>query len=334
MEYRQLGRSGATVSSICLGCMNFGSKTGENDSIKIIHAAIDSGINFIDTADVYTKGVSEEITGKALKNGLLRNEIVLATKFTTPMGEKPNRSGSSRYYLVRAVEDSLRRLATDRIDLYQVHYMDMLTQPDELVRAIDDLVRQGKVVYTGTSKFAPSLLTECLMYARQHGLNGFISEQPPYNLLDRRIENELVWACIRHGVGIIPWAPIGAGILSGKYGLEETPPEGSRFTDLGGNRLNADAVRIANELKPLAAEKGVTLAEYCLAWVLRQPGITAPIIGPRTMEQLKSSLKALDIAFTDEEYKRIDEISPPGSAVSDYYDGNVYAKLRRAVKIG
>ena len=332
MEYRQLGRSGATVSSLCLGCMSFGPSTTEEDSIKIIHAAIDAGINFIDTADAYTRGVSENITGKALKDGSLRNQIVLATKFTTPMGDKPNQQGPSRYYLVRAVEDSLKRLGTDRIDLYQVHFMDMLTQPDELVRALDDLVRQGKIVYTGTSKFAPSLLTECLMFAKQHGLSGFATEQPPYNLLDRRIENELVWTCIRHGVGIISWAPIGAGILSGKYSVGENPPEGSRFSDFSGNRLTAEAVRIADELKPLAAEKGVALAQYCLAWVMRQPGVTAPIIGSRTMDQLQSSLKAVDITFTDEEYERIDEISPPGSAVSDYYDINVYAKLRQDVK--
>lgn len=331
MEYHSLGRSGVEVSALCLGCMNFGSRTAEEDAIRIIHAAIDRGINFIDTANVYGRGRSEEIVGKALADGGRRDRVVLATKVSNEMGDGPNERGSSRYHIMEQIEGSLKRLQTDHVDLYQLHRMDLATPLEESMRAIDDLVRQGKVRYVGVSKWPPALTVEALMLCDRHGWTKIVSEQPPYSLLDRRIENEVIWTCIRHGIGIIPWAPIGAGILSGKYAKDVIPPQ-SRFKEFN-ERLTPAAVERAEALKPLAAEKGVTLAEFALAWVLRQTGITAPIIGVRTMEQLASALNALDVAFTAEDHRRIDAIAPPGSHVSDYFDINTAAPLRRAVGI-
>ena len=327
MEYRILGRSGVEVSAICLGCMNFGDKTDEPESIRIIEAAMDAGINFIDTANSYARGASEQIVGKALSESGRRDKVVLATKVSSRMGEGPNQRGGSRYHIVQQVEQSLRRLRTDRIDLYQLHIMDLSLAVGESLRAMDDLVRAGKVLHIGCSKWAPALLVEALYLADRNGWVRLISEQPPYNLLDRRIENELIWTCKRHGVGLIPWAPIASGILSGKYTPEGSLPEGARF-DRRGFRLNPEAIARADALKPLADEKGVTLAEFSLAWVLRQPGITSPIIGPASMEHFQSSLKALDVTFNEEDYKRINKIAPPGQAVSNYYDVNVYRRLR------
>jgi aryl-alcohol dehydrogenase-like predicted oxidoreductase len=332
MEYRPLGRSGVKVSSLCLGCMNFGGRTSEEDAARIIHAAIERGINFLDTANVYGQGVSETIVGKALAEGGRRDQVFLATKVTSPMGDGPNDRGSSRYHVLHQCEASLRRLRTDHIDLYQLHRMDLATPLDESLRVLDDLVRQGKVLYTGISNCAPALLVEALMLSERQGWAKYSSMQPPYNLLDRRVENEMTWVCLRHGVGMIPWAPIGTGLLSGKYGTDGPPPGPNRFTEFNA-RLTPAAVERANALKPLAAEKGVSLAEFALAWVMRQPGVTAPIIGVRTMEHLDSALKVLDVTFSEDDRRRIDAVAPPGSAVSDYYDVNYCAPLRRAAGV-
>jgi len=332
MQYRNLGRSGMKVSSLCLGTMNFGRVTEQDEAIRIVHTALDGGINFIDTADWYSAGTSEEMIGQALADRQ-RDQVVLATKFTTPMGKGPNDGGSSRYHMIRACEASLRRLRTDCIDLYQIHWMDLSTPLDEVLRALDDLVRQGKIIYTGCSKHASAYIAEAMMLCRQAGWMSFISEQPPYSLLDRTIENEVVWTCQRFGLGIITWAPLGGGILAGKYAKDQQPPPGSRYGAVGGNRLHQQALDIAEEVKTMASEKGVEPAVLSTAWVMNQPGITAPIIGPRTVEHVNSSLKALDVQITDEDRKRLDEIAPPGSAVSNFYDVNVYQKLRVAAGI-
>jgi len=334
MEYRALGSSSLRVSALCLGCMNFGGRAPEDESIRIIHAAIDSGINFLDTANVYGKGISEEVVGKALAIGGHRDNVVLATKVSNRWGDGPNESGSSRYHIMQQCEGSLRRLKTDHIDLYQLHLMDLDTPPEESMRAMDDLVKQGKVLYVGTSKWAPAWLVEAQLLCERHGWSRIVCEQPPYNLLDRTIENELLWTCRRHGIGIIPWAPIGTGILSGRYEKDLSAPSGSRFDSRNfRDRLNARAVEIAEGIKPLAKEKGITPAELALAWVLRRPCVTAPIIGVRTMEHLTSALSTLDVVFSDEDLARIDEIAPPGTAVSDYYDTNVHRQLRAAVGV-
>jgi aryl-alcohol dehydrogenase-like predicted oxidoreductase len=333
MQYGPLGRSSVQVSALCLGCMNWGSRTPEEECVRIMDAALEAGINFFDTSNSYSRGVSEEIVGRFLSQDNRREQVVLATKVSSRMGRGPNEGGrSSRYHIVRQCEESLRRLQTDRIDLYQLHILDITTPLEESMRALDDLVRQGKVVYTGCSKWAPSWIVEAIMLCDRHGWTKLVSEQPPYNILDRSIENELVWTCMRHGIGIIPWAPIAAGILSGKYVREGKQPEGSRFKDFD-NRLTPAALDIVDALTPLAEAKGVTLAELALAWVMRQPGITAPITGPRTLEHLQSSLKALDVEITDADRERIDEVSPPGTKVSDYYDINVYRNLRRAIGV-
>ena len=333
MEYRRFGRSDLQVSALALGCMAFGRRADEKESFRIIAAAIDAGINLIDTANIYQHGLSETIVGKALKSAGKRNDIILATKFSGCMDpNSPNRSMCSRYHIMRECEDSLRRLQTDHIDLYQIHFLWPDTDLYELFGTLETLARQGKIRYIGTSKWAPALIAEAQALCDRHGWIKPISEQAPYNLLDRRIEDELIWTCQRYGMAIIPWGPIGAGVLSGKYSSTGPFPKNSRFKEIGG-RCNDEAIGRAEALNPLAAEKGVSLAEYCLAWVLRQSGITSPITGPRTVDQLQSSLKALDIDFADEDYKRINEIAPQGSHVSNYWEGNVYSRLRAASRI-
>lgn len=329
MEHRQLGRSGMRVSCLCLGTMNFGGRTDEETSIRIIHQALDGGINFIDTADVYGRGVSEEITGKAIEQSGKRDEIVLATKAVANMGDGPNDHGASRYHLMRACEDSLRRLKTDRIDLYQLHIVDLTTPLDEVLETLDVLVKQGKILYTGTSKWPPTLIMEALAISDRRGLPRFVSEQPPYQMLDRGVENELAWMCLRQGIGIIPWGPLAYGLLAGVYRKGQAVPEGHRFSSAGPdhNRFTPAALDAVEEFLPLAEARGCTLAEFAHAWLRDRPGVTAPILGPRTEEHLASALKSVDITLTEEELAKVDEIVPPGTWVSDFYHGNVYGPL-------
>jgi aryl-alcohol dehydrogenase-like predicted oxidoreductase len=333
MQYRRFGRSDLQVSALALGCMAFGSRADETQSIRIIDRAIDAGINLIDTANIYSRGVSEAIVGKALAANGKRDEIVLASKFSGPMDrDRVNRSMCSRYHIMHECEASLARLKTDHLDLYQIHFLWPETDLYEVFSALDALVRQGKVRYIGCSKWAPALIAEAHALCERYGWAKLLCEQPPYNLLDRRIEDELIWTCQRYGMAIIPWAPIGAGVLAGKYSKDGPFPDGARFSEPG-SRCTPEAIDRAEALKPLAQEKGVSLAEFSLAWVLNQSGITAPIIGPRTVEHLDSSLRALDVQLTDEDYRRVAQIAPPGSHVSNYWEGNVYAKLRASAGI-
>ncbi|HID94970.1 MAG TPA: aldo/keto reductase [Candidatus Latescibacteria bacterium] len=336
MEYRQLGRSGVRVSALCLGAMNFGSGTEEATSIRIIQEALDLGINFIDTADVYAKGLSEEIVGKAIAQSGRRDEVVLATKGVAHLGEGPNDWGASRYHLTRACEASLRRLRTDRIDLYYLHIVDLTTPMDEIFNTLETLVRQGKILYVGTSKWPVTLIMEALALSERYGMPRVTVEQPPYSLLDRSIENELIWTCMRHGIGIVPFSPLAGGILSGKYRKGQKPPKGSRYEKAGPDdkRLTPEALDVVEKLGPIAEAKGISLSELAHAWLLQRPGITAPIIGPRTVEHLRSAIRACEVKLSEEELARIDEIVPPGSAVSDYYDVNVYARMRGAIEAG
>lgn len=330
MEYRNLGRSGVKVSSLCVGTMTWGSTTDEGEAQRIVDVALDRGVNFFDTANAYNNGVSEEILGRALAREGKRDRCVVATKFTSSMGRGPNEGGSSRYHLMQACEASLRRLQTDRIDLYYVHFMDLDTPVDEVLQGLDDLVHHGKARYIGTSKWVPSLLAEAILTSIHHGWSRFVAEQPPYNLLDRSIEKELVWTALRHGVGLVPWAPLATGILSGQYDSAGSRPEGSR-AELGGvgaTRLTEAAVARAKALQPLAEARGITLAEFSLAWVHQQPAVTAPILGIRILDHLQSALKALEVKLSQEELDRVDEIAPPGSAVSNYWDSNTFALLR------
>jgi aryl-alcohol dehydrogenase-like predicted oxidoreductase len=326
MEYRNLGRTGVKVSSLCLGCMMFGGKTGETDSFAIIDRALDAGINFLDTANVYSRGRSEEVTGAALKRNGKRQRVVLATKVHGRMDDDdPNMEGNSRRHIIEQCDASLRRLQTDYIDLYQIHRPRPEIPIDETLRALDDLIRAGKVRYIGTSTFAAWQVMEALWIAKELGLNRFVCEQPPYNLLDRRIERELLPMAQTYGIATIPWSPLAGGLLTGKYSRNEPPPADSRFGELEQSphlqrRWQERLFDITEGLEPMAKSKGCSMAQLALAWCMNQPGVTSPIIGPRTMEQLEDNLGAFDVEITDEDRAAIDKLIPPGEMVSPFYE--------------
>jgi aryl-alcohol dehydrogenase-like predicted oxidoreductase len=319
METRNLGRTGVKVSPLCLGAMMFGSwgNPDHEESVRIIHRALDAGINFIDTADVYSSGESEEIVAKALAGGR-RDNVVLATKFHGPMGDDPNERGNSRRWIVREVENSLRRLGTDWIDLYQVHRHDHWTDLDETLGALSDLVHAGKVRYIGSSTFPAHVIVEAQWVAERRGRERFVCEQPPYSMLVRGIEADVLPVCEQFGMGVIPWSPLAGGWLSGRYRKGQEQPQSTRAEripqrydlSLPENQRKLDA---ADALVRLAEEAGMTLIEMALAFVIAHPAVTAAIIGPRTMEQLESQLTSVDVELTDELLDRIDEIVPPGS---------------------
>ncbi len=322
MEYRNLGRTGVKVSPLCLGCMNFGRRTEPQDAYEIIDKALEAGINFLDTANVYTRGRSEEITGQALKRNSMRDRVVLATKVHGKMSDDdPNMQGNSRRHIIRQCEASLRRLETDRIDLYQIHRPQSDIPIDETLRAMDDLIRAGKVRYIGTSTFAAWQVIESLWVSKELGLNRFVCEQPPYHVLERRIERELLPMARTYGLGIIPWSPLAQGMLTGKYQRGRDGPADSRWEGREDDRgLFCDAAFDAlDRVKELAGEKNCTPSQFALAWCMHQPGVTSPIIGPRTMEHLQDNLGALEVEVTDDDRRRIDEVSPPGKCIADFY---------------
>src|SRR4051812_17249690 len=294
--------------------MMFGAwgETDHEASIRIIHRALDAGINFIDTADVYARGESEEIVGKALAGGR-RDGVVLATKVHGPMGDDPNQFGNSRRWIVREVEDSLRRLKTDWIDLYQIHRPEPDTDIDDTLGALTDLVRQGKIRYLGSSTFPPSQIVEAQWVARERGRERFVCEQPPYSMLVRAIEADVLPTCRRHGMGVIPWSPLAGGWLSGKWRKGEDAPGSTRADRLPArydlsvpaNQRKLDA---ADALAQLAEEAGLSLIHLALAFVINHPAVTAAIIGPRTMEHLEGQLGAADVKLGDAILNRIDEI--------------------------
>ena len=322
MELRTLGHTGVEVSPLCLGAMMFGAwgETDHDKSIAIIHRALDAGINFIDTADVYSRGESEEIVGKALAGGR-RDNVILATKVHGTMGDDPNEFGNSRRWIVREVENSLRRLGTDWIDLYQIHRPELDTDIDETLGALTDLVRQGKVRYIGSSTFPASQIVEAQWVAERRGRERFVCEQPPYSMLVRGIERDVLPTLLRHRMGAIAWSPLAGGWLSGKWRKDADDLSSRRSAmiprrydlSIPANQRKLDA---ADALAQLAEEAGITLIEMALAFVIRHPGITAAIIGPRTMEHLESQLTAADVELTDDLLDRIDEIVPPGIDVN------------------
>ncbi len=328
MKYRPLGRTGVQVSPLCVGCMLFGRKTTPEDSYAIVDHAIDVGINFFDTANVYGRGTSEEVTGEALKRNGKRQRIILATKVHGTMDDDdPNAWGTSRRHIIEQCEASLRRLQTDYIDLYQLHRPRPEIAIDETLRALDDLIRAGKVRYIGTSTFAAWQVMEALWASKTLSLNRFICEQPPYHILDRRIERELIPMARTYGIGIIPWSPLAGGLLTGKYQRNTTPPDDSRFADLATNRrlqarMTAQIFDVLEGLQPLAEEKGCSLSQLALAWAINQPDITSPIIGPRTMAQLEDNLGALSVTIKTEDQKKIDALVPPGRMVSPFYEAD------------
>ena len=332
MEYRKLGRSGVLVSPLCLGTMNFGGSTNEEDSFAIMRKAVDSGINFFDTANVYNKGESERITGAFLKANNLRDQIVLATKVFSRMGDLPNEAGGTRYHIVKACEDSLRRLQTDHIDLYQLHRPPLAHSQEETLRALDDLIHAGKILYIGCSTHPAWMVMEALALSERYGLNRYISEQPPYNLLDRRIENELVPLCQKYDLAILPWSPLAMGILAGRYARADQYPEDSRArlwdSSLVRARVTQRGIDVGQSVKKMAEERGMTASQLSLLWTKDQPGVTAPIIGPRTLAHLEDALAILDKSFDNADRALFDELVHPGTAVSDFHNSNDWMKAR------
>jgi len=321
MEYRNFGRTGIRVSPLCLGTMMFGGwgNRDHDESIRIIHRALDAGVNIIDTADVYSAGESEEILGKALAGR--RDDVVLATKAFGAMGEDVNAQGSSRRWIMRAVDDSLRRLRTDWIDLYQIHRPDPDTDLDETLGVLTDLVHAGKVRYLGSSTFPAHHIVAAQWVAQRRGRERFGCEQPPYSLLARGVEADVLPVCQQYGMAVIPWSPLAGGWLSGRYRKGRDLPASTRAErlpqrydpSLPANQAKLDAVE---QLAQLADEAGLSLVHLAIAFVIEHPAVTAAIIGPRTMEQLESQLGAADVVLEEKQLDRIDEIVPPGSTLN------------------
>lgn len=331
MDYRSLGRSGLKVSSLALGTDNFTNPTPEADALQMIDRALDAGINLIDTSNSYQAGESERIIGKALQANGRRDDITLATKFHYPVGEGPNDRGNSRRHLIKACEDSLRRLQTDYIDLYQTHRPDFEIPLDETLRGLDDLVRAGKVRYIGSSTAPAWHVMEAIMVSELKGYVRFVSEQSPYNLLDRRIENELVPMCQRHGLGILTWSPLAMGMLAGRYSTADAPPSDSRAVLRGGiyaERVTAAGVEVGNRFASLAREHGLDPAQAAVLWVKDQPGITAPLIGPRTMAQLENLLPLLEMTLPESLRAAADELVAPGSVVASFFNSAPWMKWK------
>jgi aryl-alcohol dehydrogenase-like predicted oxidoreductase len=337
MQHRPLGRTGVQVSKLCLGTMMFGAwgNADHDDSIRIIHAALDAGINFVDTADVYSAGESEEIVGKALEGR--RDDVVLATKFFMPMGADPNRRGPSRRWIISEVEDSLRRLGTDWIDLYQMHRPDPDTDIEETLGALTDLVQQGKVRYIGSSSFSAGEIAEAQWAARDRHLERFRTEQPPYSLFTRGVELDVLPTARRHGMGILTYSPLGGGWLSGSWTADSSPTSparqrlAARFDmSLPENQRKLEAVE---QLAQVADQAGVSLIELAIAFVVNHPAVTSAIIGPRTAEQLDSQLSAADVELDPATLDRIDEIVRPGvninPADTSYGEQVLQPSLRR-----
>jgi aryl-alcohol dehydrogenase-like predicted oxidoreductase len=316
MDYRPLGRTGVSVSPLCLGTMMFGPWGNEDraDSIRIIHRALDAGITFVDTADVYSAGESERIVGEALRGR--RDDVVLATKFFMPMGDDPNRRGGSRKWVMRSVEDSLQRLQTDYIDLYQVHRPSPDADVEETLGALSDLVHQGKVRMIGSSSYSAGQIVEAQWAARERTLQRFVTEQPPYSILVRGVEEDVLPTAQRHGMGILSYSPLAGGWLSGRWrkNADAAPTSSARPParfDMG-SPANQRKLDVVEELAQLAEQAGISLVELAIAFVIRHPAVTSAIVGPRTMEQLESQLPAADVVLADDVLDRIDELVAPG----------------------
>jgi aryl-alcohol dehydrogenase-like predicted oxidoreductase len=331
MDYRPLGRTGLKVSPLALGTDNFANPTPEAECAAILNAALDAGINLIDTSDSYAQGEAERIIGRALKANGRRHDVLLATKVHYPTGPAPNDRGNSRLHILRACEESLRRLQTDHIDLYQTHRPDMDVPLDETLRALDDLMRQGKVRYIGSSTAPAWHVLEALLISDAKGYARFASEQSPYNLLDRRIENELVPMCLKHGVGLLTWSPLAMGMLAGRYASADVPPADSRATLRGGlyaERITQRGVEVGNAFAAMAREAGHDPAQLAVLWAKDQPGVTAPIIGPRTLAQLQSMLPVLDMRLSDEMRHACDALAPPGSVTASFFNSAPWMKWK------
>jgi aryl-alcohol dehydrogenase-like predicted oxidoreductase len=331
MIYKSLGRSGLKVSAFCLGTDNFANPTPEEECGRMIDAALDGGLNFIDTSDSYVQGECERIIGRALVRNGRRDEVVLATKVYYPTGQGPNDRGGSRRHVLKACEDSLRRLQTDRIDLYQTHRPSFDVPIEETLGALTDLVRQGKVLYVGSTTSPAWKVMEAVLTSEMKGLARFVSEQSPYNLLDRRIENELVPMCRDHGLGILTWGVMGMGVLAGRYPDGTRYPRDSRAALRGGiyaERVTPRGVELGRAFAEVARGEGLTPAQLAVLWVKDQPGITAPIIGPRTLDQLVHLLPVADMALSAGARTACDGLVPPGSAAANFHNSAPWMKMK------
>jgi aryl-alcohol dehydrogenase-like predicted oxidoreductase len=329
METRPLGTTGLDVAPLCLGAMNFGDPTDAAESARMVDRALDAGINMIDVADVYAGGESEKILGAALAANGRRDDVVLATKVGMMRGKGDPAQWHQREHIVASCERSLGSLRTDHIDLYQLHRPTWAGVPqEETLAAFDELVRAGKVRHIGCSTHPAWVVMEALSISARDGLARYETEQPPYNLLDRRIENELIPLCRKYGLGVLPWSPLGGGILAGRY--DDGIPDDSRATRRPqvADRITPRAVEVARELGKLAAERDLTLTQLALLWCKDQPGVTAPIIGPRTLEQLDDAIGVLDIALDDDTRAACDALVSPGRAVADFHNTSGWMTAR------
>jgi len=334
MNYRLLGRSGIRVSPLCLGTMMFGSQTTEADSIRIINRALEAGLNFVDTADMYNAGEAERIVGKAIKDR--RNSVVLATKGRHKMGEGPNDWGATRLHMRQALDASLSRLATDHIDLYYIHAPDYDTPIEETLRFFDDAVHQGKILYPACSNFRAWRVCESLWTSDRLGLARFAAVQPLYNLVNRDIEVELLPLCQAYGLGVVSYSPLARGILTAKYKPGEAFPEGSRASRndkrLREAELREDSLVISQQLADHCRTKGCPPSQFALAWALANPIISSIILGPRTMEQLEDNLAALKISITPEDESFVDRLVPPGEHSGKGFNDPLYPVTGRMRK--
>jgi aryl-alcohol dehydrogenase-like predicted oxidoreductase len=328
MEYRRLGRSGLKISSLVLGTMNFGNPTEKGEAFKMMDTAIEVGINLFDCADVYADGESEKILGEALARSGKRKEVLITTKVFMRSGPGPNDLGNSKHHIIESCENSLRRLKMDYIDIYFLHRTDFNVPQEESLAALDLLVKQGKVRYIACSTHPAWRIVEALMISDRYGYPKFICEQPPYNLLDRRIENEIVPMCQAYDLGIITWSPLAQGVLACKYKDPSNLPKGSRGTQkpVYTERITQRGIEVSFELAKRAAEKGCTVAQLAVAWVSNQPGITGAIIGPRSLEQLEDLLPSVDFHFDESDFGLCDSLVPPGTYVSNHFNTSFWMK--------
>jgi aryl-alcohol dehydrogenase-like predicted oxidoreductase len=339
MDYRSVGRSGLMVSPLAIGTFNFSNPTSDAESIAIVERAYAEGVNFFDTSNNYNEGQSEIYLGQAIRRLPARHKVVVSSKVHFPIDTSagPNEQSNSRVNIIRSCEESLKRLGTDYIDLYQLHRPSFGIPTEETLGAMTDLVRQGKVRYIGCSTHPAWKVIEGVMVSEAKGLARYISEQPPYNLLDRRVENELVPACLAHGIGLIPYAPLAQGVLSGRYSDEKDFPADSRAARRGGvyiGRVNEAGIGIGRKLTALANEAGITPAQLAVLWVKDQPAVTAPIFGPRTIEQLEEVLPVLNMKLSPELAAACDTLVPPGSAVTNYHNGCAWMKQQLVIGDG
>ena len=322
MEYRRLGRSGLNISEVVLGTMNFGLQTPKQESFRIIDGAIDSGINLLDCANVYAEGESERVIGEALAASGKRQDVFITSKAFLPVGDGPNDRGNSRHHILEACENSLRSLKTDHIDIYFLHRTDFNIPQEETLAALDLLVQQGKIRYTGCSTHPPWRVVEAMWIADKHHYPKFVCEQPPYNLLDRRVENEIMPMCGEYDLGIISWSPLAQGVLAGRYQDAGNLPADSRgaFKDIYAERITQRGIEVARQLAERARDKGCTLPQLALAWILHQPGVTGSIIGPRTWDHFVDLLRATDIELDRSDLEFCDGLVAPGMNISDHFN--------------